>query len=183
MKGEQMSSIRFDVRGFSMMEIMVVVTIIGITAAVVVPSVAKRTRPFDMAAEARQLHTEMSRLRAKSIAEQRVYEVVVSDGAAVAIRHLEERTLDGGGLEGLPDLDDIVDDAADTVTDRTSDFASYATVEFNGEEDGTITFYPTGRVTGSGDMVITDGSRRVTVRVLASGMTRMYVEAVSAAGS
>jgi prepilin-type N-terminal cleavage/methylation domain-containing protein len=176
MKGEPMSSIRSDVRGFSMLEIMVVVTLIGITAATVIPSVARRTRPFDMAAEARQIHTEISRLRAKSIAEQREYEVVVDGGSTVAIRHAAERSLGAQGLEG-----DATDDAG-RVTDRTSDFASYATVEFNGEEDGTVTFYPTGRVNGTGDLVITDGSRRVIVRILASGMTRMHVETAGAAG-
>jgi len=170
-----MKTLRIDAQGFSLIEIMVVVAIVGITAAVVIPSVASRTRPFDMTREARQVHTELSRLRAKAVAEQREYEVAVADGETVEIRHKDERTLDAKGLEGV--VDGVVDEIATTI-DRTSDFASYATVELNGEADGAITFYPTGRVSGTGDLVISDENRAITVRILASGMTRMYVEPV-----
>jgi prepilin-type N-terminal cleavage/methylation domain-containing protein len=173
-----MKPLRVDARGFSLIEIMIVVAIIGITAAVVVPSVASRTRPFDMAREARQVHTEISRLRAKAVAEQRQYEVVISEGQTVVIRHDEERALDSKGLEGI--VDGVVD-AVDKVVDRSTDFASYATVEFNGESDGAVTFYPTGRVNGTGDLVISDENRSITVRILASGMTRMYVTSAGAA--
>lgn len=143
-------------RGFTLLELMVILTIIGILAAVVIPSIASRTQPFEIAEQSRRLHTEVSKLRARSVAEHKQFDLVVEGGNQVRIE------------QGTGD---------DRVVLRTETMPDGAGVELNGASSGTITFYPTGRVSGAGNLVIEDGVSRHTVRVLASGMTRLITEA------
>ena len=144
--------------GFTLLEVMIVLTVLGIVASVVIPSIASRQEPFAAAEQARRIHTEVSRLRAKAIAEQREYTLAVAEsGASVRVRHV------GDG---------------ETVIDRDETMAEGATATLNGSTSGTITFYPNGRVSETGVLEIEDGSRVHTVRILASGMTRWEVLAV-----
>jgi len=160
-----MKTMSRDARGFTLTEMLVTVGLVGILAAVALPSVASRTRTFDMAREARQLHTDMSRLRSRAVAEGREYEVVVAEGSQVTI---QRREVEGAG-EG--------EDQARGI-ERTARFPEGSSVKLNGSDSGTIVFSPTGRVSASGDIVLQDSRRKLTVRVLASGMTRLIVEPI-----
>lgn len=137
--------------GVTLIELMIVLTLIGIVATVTIPAIATRTKPFEMAEQARRIHTEASRLRAKSIAEQAEYRIVVTNGSTVQIRKFS------GGSE---------------TTLRSESLPHGATATLNGSPSGTLSFYPTGRVSGSGVLRFDDGNHPYTVRVLASGMTR-----------
>lgn len=160
-----------NARGFTLIEILVAVAVTGILAAVAIPSVASRSKTFDMAREGRQLHTDISRLRARAVAEQREYEVVVTEGHEVTIQPREEQEK-GGLVSG-------VREGAESGITRTARFPDGSTVKLNGEAGGSIVFYPSGRVGSSGDIVLQDSRRKLTIRVLASGMTRMITEPVS----
>lgn len=144
-------------RGFTLLELMVILTIIGILAAVVIPSIASRSQPFEIAEQSRRLHTEVSKLRARSVAEARQFNLVVEGGNVVRVE------------QGTGD---------DRVVLRTETMPDGASAALNGSSSGTLTFYPTGRVSGAGNLVIEDATSRHTVRVLASGMTRLITETV-----
>lgn len=167
-----------NARGFTMMEMLVTVAVMGVLAAVAIPSVASRSKTFDMAQEGRRLHTDISRLRARAVAEQREYEVVVTEGHAVTIQRREEES--GGGGLGLGGVVDGVVNEVDGIA-RTESFPEGSSVKLNGQSSGSIVFYPTGRVGSSGDIVLEDSRRKLTIRVLASGMTRMITETVRTA--
>jgi type IV fimbrial biogenesis protein FimT len=142
-------------RGFTLLELMILLTIVGIVAAVAIPSIASRTRPFDIAESSRRLNAEIGRLRARAVAEGQAYELVVDGGSTISIEH------------GTGD---------DRVVERTETMPEGASASLNDAASGSITFYPTGRVSGAGNLVISDGTSRHTVRVLASGMTRWIPE-------
>ena len=139
----------------SLPELMILLAIIGVTAAIVVPSIATRSRPFDMAESSRRLNSEIARMRARAIAEQRNFELVLDGGDTVTIEHM---------------------DGDDRVVERTETMPEGSGATLNGATSGTIVFYPTGRVSSAGNLVLSDGTSRHTVRVLASGMTRWITE-------
>ena len=51
--------------GFTLLELMILLAIIGVTAAIVVPSIATRSRPFDMAESSRRLNSEIVKILAQ----------------------------------------------------------------------------------------------------------------------
>lgn len=142
--------------GFTLLEILIVLTMIGILAAVTIPAIADRSRSFEIVEQARRVHTEVSKLRGRAVAEQREYELVLSGGDTIKIQRK-----DAGGTK--------------TVT-RSETLPADATAKLNGASSGTVTFYPTGRVDVTGELAIYGSKSTHKVKILASGMTRWETE-------
>lgn len=141
--------------GFTLLEILIVLTMIGILASVAIPSIADRSKSFDVSEQARRIHTEVSKLRGRAVAEQREFELSLSDGEAFTIA----RKVSGGGK-----------------TEVWSNTLQRGSATLNGDPSGTITFYPTGRVDAVADIRFFGSDRTHVIRVLASGMTRWDTE-------
>lgn len=139
--------------GFTLLEMMITITIIGLVSAIVIPSISSQSKAYDMVEQSRRIYSEIAKLRARAVAEQRDYQVQLTGGKTFTIR----RDDGGGGWETVSTPETLGDTATATLNDAQS---------------GTITFYPSGRVDAAGTIVIQDDVRENTVRVLASGMTR-----------
>lgn len=145
-----------DRHGFTLLEMLIVLTLIGILGSVVIPSVANRSKSFDVAEQARRVHTEVSKLRGRAVAEQREFELSLSGGKTFAIKRKN-------------------DDATKT-TIRTTTLDGGGNATLNGSTSGTLTFYPSGRVDTLGEIRFFGSERTHKIRVLASGMTRWETE-------
>ncbi len=141
--------------GFTLLEMLIVLTLIGILGSVVIPSVANRSKSFDVTEQARRIHTEVSKLRGRAVAERREFELSLSGGKTFTIK----RTNDDG-----------------TKTTIRTNTLEGGGATLNGSNSGTLTFYPSGRVDALGDIRFFGSERTHKIRVLASGMTRWETE-------
>jgi len=78
-------------RGFTLIELMVVVAIVGILAAVAVAAMRTRGASEEVKSAALELQTMMQGLRAKAIGDQRDHVLVVADGDGTACSLLNLR--------------------------------------------------------------------------------------------
>lgn len=140
-------------RGVTLLEILVVVTLVAILAAIVIPRVAGTSDPYESVEEARRIHAAMAKARAAAIAEQRPHRFVLSSG-------------------GTWQVD--VENSPGTWTTTESATAS-ATVTLDGASSGTITFYPRGRVDDTHTITVDVGGHVQTMRIFASGLVRWRV--------
>lgn len=141
--------------GFTLIETLIVLTLVGILASVVIPAMANRSKSFDVVEQARRIHTEVSKLRSRAVAEHREFELSLSGGETFEVARKE-------------------DDGSRT-TIRTSTLEG-GSATLNGASSGTLTFYPSGRVDVLGDIRFFGSERTHKIRVLASGMTRWETE-------
>ncbi len=158
-EGNEMTIAR-DARGFTMLEILITVGLIGVLSAVALPRILPQTQPFEVAEQARRIHTKMARLRARSIAEQCQYQVQLVSGSDFQFKRRCPVTPGAAMPETW------------TALGRERERLTHGTARLNDSAGGTITFSPSGQVDTAGTIVIGDERSEHTVRVLASGMTR-----------
>jgi prepilin-type N-terminal cleavage/methylation domain-containing protein len=141
-------------RGVTLLEILIVVTLVAILAAIAIPRVAGTSDPYEAVEEARRIHAVMARARAAAIAEQRAYRFVLSSGGAWQV-----------------DVETSPGTWAATADSATSS----ATLTLDGAASGTITFYPRGRVDDTHTLTVDVDGHVQTMRILASGLVRWRV--------
>jgi prepilin-type N-terminal cleavage/methylation domain-containing protein len=151
---------RNDRRGFTLVETLVALALVGILATVVIPRIFPQTQPFEIAEQARRIHTKMARLRARAIAEQCEYQLQLASGDDFQFKRRCFDPMTGALATAWTNLT--------AERERLTE----GTARFNGATTGAITFRPTGQVDTAGTIVIGNDTSEHTVRVLASGMTR-----------
>ena len=156
MKTALPSSTFRSTRGVSLLEILIVVTLVAILAAIAIPRVAGTSDPYEAVEQARELHSVMARARAAAIAEQRSYRFVLSSGG---VWQVDVETAPGTWTA-----------TADSATASAS-----ATVTLDGASSGTITFYPRGRADDTHTITVDVDGHVQTMRILASGLVRWRV--------
>jgi prepilin-type N-terminal cleavage/methylation domain-containing protein len=142
------------VRGVTLIEILIVVILVALLAAIAIPRVAGTSDPYEAVEQARQIHSVMARARAAAVAEQRPYRFVLSSG-------------------GVWQVD--VETAPGTWTATADSATSSATVMLDGASSGTITFYPRGRVDDTHTITVDVDGHVQTMRIFASGLVRWRV--------
>ena len=138
-------------RGISLVEVLIVMVLVGILAAVAIPRVAGSSDPYAAVDEAREIHAAMANARARAIATQRQHRFVLTGGA---VWKVEEESSPG------------------TWTATADSGTSDATVTMGGASAGTVVYYPRGRVDAPQTLDVTVNGHEQTIDVLASGLVR-----------
>ncbi|HET7691717.1 MAG TPA: type II secretion system protein [Gemmatimonadota bacterium] len=138
-------------RGISLIEVLIVMVLVGILAAVAIPRVAGSSDPYAAVNEARKIHAAMANARARAIATQRQHRFVLASGA---VWKVEEESSPG------------------TWTATADSGTSDATVTMGGASGGTIVYYPRGRVDAPKTIEVSVDDHEQTIDILASGLVR-----------
>lgn len=137
-------------RGVTLIEILLVLTLVGILAAVAIPRVAGSSDPYEAVDEARRIHAAIAEARARAVASQREQRFVLASGGAWRVE----------------------EEAAGTWTVRGDSATARGTVTIDGAATGTITFYTRGRVDAPRRITINVDGHRQSIDILASGLVR-----------
>lgn len=154
MKPALPSSTCRSTRGVTLIEILIVVVLAALLAAIAIPRVAGTSDPYEAVKEAREIHSVMVRARAAAIAEQRPYRFVLASGGAWQVE---------------------VETSPGTWTATPDSATSSATVTLDGASSGTITFLPRGRVDDTHTITVDVDGHVQTMRIFASGLVRWRV--------
>jgi len=138
--------------GTTLVETLTLVALIGILAAVAIPSLAPSSSRYDVVREARRAHSALVEARSRATVEQRDYRFSVSAGGSYQIEY------DNGS--GWTQFRPAVD-----LPDRV-------TMTIGGNANGAIVFKPHGWVEGPTAIALDDGRSYQQVTVLASGLVR-----------
>lgn len=138
-------------RGVTLLEVLIVMTLVGLLAAVAIPRVAGSSDPYAAVDEARKIHAAMAKARARAIATQRQQRFVLSAGG---VWKVEEENPPG------------------TWTATSDSGTSKATVTMEGASSGTLVYYPRGRVDVPKTIQVVVAGHTQTIDVLASGLVR-----------
>ena len=137
-------------RGVTLIEILLVLTLVGILAAVAIPRVADSSDPYQAVDEARKIHAAMAEARASAIATQRQYRFVLASSGKWKIQF----------------------DNAGTWTATPDSGQATGTVTIDGASSGTVVFYARGRVDAARSLVVTVDGHEQEIDLLASGLVR-----------
>jgi prepilin-type N-terminal cleavage/methylation domain-containing protein len=148
-----LTSVTRSRRGITLIETLIVMTLVGILAAVAIPRVAGSSDPYAAVDQARKLHAAMADARARAIATQRWHRFVLASGGVWKVQ--EEFPVGSGTWVARPDSGTAV-----------------ATVTMEGSSSGTIVYYPRGRVDAPKTIEVTVDGHVQTIDVLASGLVR-----------
>lgn len=138
-------------RGITLIEILIVLAMIGILAAVGIPSMADSTGPHAVIEQARRIHSALVEARSRAVAEQRDSRVRLATGE-FTIEHW-----DGTGWVGAGAARQLPAGIDATI---------------GGSATGSVVFRPHGRVDAATSIVVDNGKSEHTVDVLASGLVR-----------
>lgn len=138
--------------GFTLLEFLIVITMIGILAMVAIPSLRSSTASHEVVSEARSLHSELTEARAKAVAERRPYRLELSSGSLYEIQYWNGAAW-------------IADGSTDTLPAGLSS-------QIDGTDDGTIVFQPDGRVQAARTLIVESPHSAHTVTILAGGLIR-----------
>jgi prepilin-type N-terminal cleavage/methylation domain-containing protein len=141
-------------RGVTLIEILIVMTLVAILAAIAIPRVAGTSDPYEAVEQARRIHAAMARARAAAVAEQRPYRFVLSSGGAWQVD---------------------VETSPGTWTATADSATASGVVTLDGASSGTITFYPRGRVDDTHTIAVDVDGHVQTMRIFASGLVRWRV--------
>jgi len=136
--------------GFTLLELLVAITLIGIVMMIAVPRVASTTMAHEVMEEARLVHERLAMARTQAIAEQTDYRVSVSGGQTLAV--------------------DRWDGAAWTSVYVSDPLA--ADLEVDGSADGSIVMQARGMVAAPRTFRLERDGHEAIVRVLASGLVQ-----------
>ena len=137
-------------RGVTLIEILLVLTLVGILAAVAIPRVAGSSDPYEAVDEARRIHAAIAEARARAVASQREQRFVLASGGAWRVE----------------------EDAAGTWTVRGDSATARGNVTMNGATTGSIRFYTRGRVDAPRTITVNVDGHTQSIDVLASGLVR-----------
>ena len=143
-----------SMRGLTLIEMLIILMLVGIMAAIAIPRVVGTSDPYEAVDQARDVHAALARARAAGIAEQRSYRFVLSSG-------------------GVWRVD--VETSPGTWTATSDSATASGTVTLDGASIGTITFYPRGRVDETHTITVDVDGHVQTMQILASGLVRWRV--------
>lgn len=140
-------------RGASLLEVMIVLAIVGILAAIAVPSIVPTVRRAEAASTSEQIAGFVEEARRRAVSTGRCHRVVV---VAPATLRIERRT--------TPDCVNLTLDAWDPVRARVFEKATLAVDAQPGTVPAAeaLIFRPTSRLRGDGDLDTTDDGARLT---------------------
>lgn len=137
--------------GLTFVELLLVLVLIGILAAVALPSFGTGARSHRVVRQAREIHGALAQARARAVAERRPQRFrVLEDGRL----RLETRNDDG------------------TWTPFLTSLPFDEPVLLVGGSGGTVTFEPDGRVAAPATVTVGNPPSRHEIRVLAGGLVR-----------
>ena len=137
-------------RGVTLIEILLVMTLVGILAAIAIPRVAGSSDPYEAADEARRIHAAIADARARAVATQRQQRFVLASGGQWRVE----------------------EDVSGTWTVRGDSATARGTMTMGGASTGTIMFYTRGRVDAAKTIRVSVDGHEQVIRVLASGLVR-----------
>lgn len=137
-------------RGVTLIEILLVLTLVGILAAVAIPRVAGSSDPYEAVDEARRIHAAIADARARAVATQREQRFVLASGGAWRVE----------------------EDVSGAWTVRGDSATARGSVTMDGAATGTLTFYTRGRVDAPRTITVAVNGHTQSIDVLASGLVR-----------
>ncbi|HET7691713.1 MAG TPA: GspH/FimT family pseudopilin [Gemmatimonadota bacterium] len=147
-------SARCSRRGVTLIEILIVLVLVAMLAAIAIPRVGGTSDPYEAVEQARLIHTAMAKARASAIAEQRAHRFILSSGGAWQVD---------------------VESSPGTWTATADSATASGVVTLDGASSGTITFYPRGRVDDTHTISVNVDGHVQTMRIFASGLVRWRV--------
>jgi len=141
--------------GFTVLELLVVITTLGILLALAAPSMATMTRIYGLHGAARQVYAELQNARMAAVTENRTYEFTTADGR-------NYKVLDDS------DNDNVFTDPSEVVISRQLESPGVTL------SAATIAFTARGIASTSGTVTVTDAQgTAINVTVSAAGSIRI----------